>query len=242
LLRQRLSAIAFHDLVAASDTSPSASEGTLGHKPERQRGDTESPRWRFGLVSLVRKLSVNRYHRYDRNREQGKEKRKSAKPASQKGRPMAKESYVGRAGQLAAMAEFLLCGYNVAIPEVDEGDDIFVVNDAIDRLWRVQVKTAIGVSRHYGFSGQFLISLGQLQEIGNTPLFYVFCLRAADHWKFVPISQIDLGQEYERHGVGSVAGDNLLLYLAFRPTALICSGRDWQIYRNNWNPWPALPS
>jgi hypothetical protein len=39
---------------------------------------------------------------------------------------MARENYVGRAGQLAVMAEFLLRGYNVAIPEVDEGDDIFV--------------------------------------------------------------------------------------------------------------------
>ena len=40
---------------------------------------------------------------------------------------MARENYVGRAGQLAVMSEFLLRGYNVAIPEVDEGDDVLVV-------------------------------------------------------------------------------------------------------------------
>lgn len=34
--------------------------------------------------------------------------------------------YVGRAGQMAVMSEFLVRGYNVAIPEVDVGDDIFV--------------------------------------------------------------------------------------------------------------------
>jgi len=36
---------------------------------------------------------------------------------------MAQSGYVGKAGQLAAMAEFLLRGYNVAMPEVDVGDD-----------------------------------------------------------------------------------------------------------------------
>ena len=35
---------------------------------------------------------------------------------------MEKKSHLGKAGQLAAMAEFLLRGYNVAIPEVDVGD------------------------------------------------------------------------------------------------------------------------
>lgn len=40
-----------------------------------------------------------------------------------------RDLYVGRAGQLAVMAELLLRGYNVAIPEVDVGDDVFVVRD-----------------------------------------------------------------------------------------------------------------
>ena len=34
-----------------------------------------------------------------------------------------KSLYIGRAGQMAVMAEFLLRGYNVVIPEVDVGDD-----------------------------------------------------------------------------------------------------------------------
>lgn len=37
--------------------------------------------------------------------------------------------YTGRAGQMAVMAEFLIRGYNVAVPEVDVGDDILVVKD-----------------------------------------------------------------------------------------------------------------
>lgn len=40
------------------------------------------------------------------------------------------------------MAELLLRGWNAATPEVDTGDDIFVVHDADGQLIRVQVKTA----------------------------------------------------------------------------------------------------
>ena len=78
---------------------------------------------------------------------------------------MAKESFVGRAGQLAVMAEFLLRGYNVAMPEVDVGDDIFVVHDRRGTLWRIQVKTALGKPRSYGYSGQFAVGLKQLRRM-----------------------------------------------------------------------------
>ena len=37
--------------------------------------------------------------------------------------------YLGKAGHLFIMSEFLMLGWNVAIPEVDIGDDIFVVQD-----------------------------------------------------------------------------------------------------------------
>lgn len=40
--------------------------------------------------------------------------------------------YLGHAGQMAVMAEFLVRGYNVAIPEVDVGDDIFVVSSYLN--------------------------------------------------------------------------------------------------------------
>ena len=55
--------------------------------------------------------------------------------------------YVGKAGQLAVMAELALRGYNVAIPEMDIGDDVFVLNDATGALSRVQVKTANGTKQ-----------------------------------------------------------------------------------------------
>ena len=55
--------------------------------------------------------------------------------------------YVGKAGQLYVMSEFLMRGWNVAMPEVDTGDDIFVVEDENDTFYRVQVKTAQSIQR-----------------------------------------------------------------------------------------------
>ena len=52
-----------------------------------------------------------------------------------------KNLYVGRAGQMAVMAELLWRGWNVALPEVDVGDDVLVVKDDSGDLWRIQVKT-----------------------------------------------------------------------------------------------------
>jgi hypothetical protein len=155
---------------------------------------------------------------------------------------MAKEAFVGKAGQLAGMAEFLLRGYNVAIPEVDVGDDVLVVNNQAEDLWRIQAKTALGVARGYGYSGQFLVSLAQLRQRCFTPLYYLFTLWTPHGWEFVPIAQTDLLREYRQFQVGSQAGANVLFYLAFREGSLICSGRDWQAYRNNWTPWPIIPS
>jgi hypothetical protein len=45
-------------------------------------------------------------------------------------------------GLPAVMSEFLTRGWNVAIPEVDIGDDIFVVQDDDGTMRRVQVETS----------------------------------------------------------------------------------------------------
>jgi len=46
------------------------------------------------------------------------------------------------AGHLAVMSELALRGYNVAIPQIDVGDDVFVVNDETGVMSRLQVKTS----------------------------------------------------------------------------------------------------
>jgi len=63
--------------------------------------------------------------------------------------------YIGKAGHLALMGELCLRGYNVAMPEIDKGDDVFAVNDTTGTMWRLQVKTSLGTKQkkswRYGF-------------------------------------------------------------------------------------------
>jgi hypothetical protein len=87
--------------------------------------------------------------------------------------------YTGRSGQFAVMAEFLRRGYNVAIPEIDIGEDIFVVRDADGELSRIQVKAAIGKGRKI-VSGTFNVPMAQLRMPYEPELHY--CLRAAPPW------------------------------------------------------------
>jgi hypothetical protein len=150
------------------------------------------------------------------------------------------KNYVGKAGQLAVMAEFLLRGYNVAMPEVDVGDDIFVVADRTGRLWRIQVKTAIGKKRGYGYSGKFAIRAAQLEEAKVPDLFYVFALRAAERWEFLVVSRAKLMQEQENYYVASRGGRNLIFTFRFQPSAVMCSRRDFQHCRNHWPDWPLI--
>ncbi|WP_353259823.1 group I intron-associated PD-(D/E)XK endonuclease, partial [Prochlorothrix hollandica] len=72
--------------------------------------------------------------------------------------------YLGQAGQAAVMAEFLVRGWNVAVPQVDVGDDLFIIRDNNGQFLRVQVKTASGQERSYGYSGQFRLPLPKLWE------------------------------------------------------------------------------
>jgi hypothetical protein len=80
------------------------------------------------------------------------------------------------------MSEFLIRGWNVAIPEVDIGDDIFVVQDSNGTLRRVQVKTSTSTLRTDGFNAQFNLSLTQLKNITNIPVHYIFIVRHNQKW------------------------------------------------------------
>ena len=71
------------------------------------------------------------------------------------------KQYVGKAGHLAIMSAFLMRGWNVAIPEDDVGDDIFVVQDESGTLRRVQVKIPTTTVRQTGFSVRFQVAIKQ---------------------------------------------------------------------------------
>jgi hypothetical protein len=153
-----------------------------------------------------------------------------------------KNLYVGRAGQMAVMAELLWRGWNVALPEVDVGDDVLVVKDDSGDLWRIQVKTATAQPQQDGYSAQFRISLRQLRTSRTPDLIYIFAMRSITGWEpFVIMDRDTLRLEHEIHGVGSVSADHVVLRLVSSRSSLWCSRRDFQPYRSDWSRWPVIP-
>lgn len=158
-------------------------------------------------------------------------------------------AYTGRGGQLAVMAEFVIRGYNVAMPEIDIGDDIFVVKDSNGDLSRIQVKTAIGKAqkRPDCFSAQFSIAYTHLEEPRKPEITYVLTLRVGDSWKeFVIIPRRDLYVLRQKAKIGALITNaktrqqNLVFSLAFKPHDVLCSKQSLQQYRNRWDDWPIL--
>ncbi len=149
--------------------------------------------------------------------------------------------YTGRAGHLAVMAELLLRGWNTAIPEVDVGDDIFVVHDSQRDLRRVQVKTALARPLQVGHSAQFNLSLSQLQTSMTPEVTYIFAVRLCDRWdSFVVIDREILDEEHSSYRLGSGSTDRLVLRLRFKGTSVTCKRRDLSQYRNNWTAFPVI--
>ena len=148
--------------------------------------------------------------------------------------------YLGKAGHMMAVAEFLIRGWNVGIPEVDVGNDIFVVEDASGKLRRVQVKTSTSTVRKNGFSGQFNVPLTQLREIRN-PIHYVFVVRNKDHWtKPVIIRQDNLRDHFQNDNIGSEHNGFLNLYFSYTADKVECSGLDLSKYVSDFTDFPLI--
>ena len=142
--------------------------------------------------------------------------------------------YFGRAGQLFVMSEFLLRSWNVAIPEVDEGDDIFVVKHETGRLMRIQVKAAQSKTQKEGFYAQFNISVKQLSDI-TKGYHFVFVVRNQNHWEeILIIRQSNLFDMFETQNLGSLHKDNITLRLTFKNGKVTNKTIDLTEYQNNF--------
>jgi hypothetical protein len=149
--------------------------------------------------------------------------------------------YLGRAGHLVVMSEFLLRGWNVAIPEIDIGDDIFVVQDDSGTLRRVQVKTSTATIRRNGFSGRFRIPLKQLKNLGDIPVHYVFIIRHLSQWsKPIIFRQDELLNHFELQNFGSVHGEILNLYFSYFNEKVECSKINLTRYINDFTDFPLV--
>jgi hypothetical protein len=122
--------------------------------------------------------------------------------------------YTGRAGHLASMSECLSRGWNVAIPEVDIGEDIFVVEDETSLLVKVQVKTATGKKYKKGFTAQFIIPKKQIDDtsIKGNDLRFVFVSRFNKMWHpFIILTRKELQDLYIYEHIGSLTNKELKL-------------------------------
>ena len=149
--------------------------------------------------------------------------------------------YLGRAGHLTVMSEFLIRGWNVAIPEVDIGDDIFVVQDENGTLQRVQVKTSASTERANSFSGQFNIPLSQLKNLSDILIHFVFIVRHFDKWTTpIIIRQDFLLDHYENHNIGSEHDGHLILYFSYSENKVECSKVNFTPYVADFRDFPIL--
>ncbi|RQQ44705.1 hypothetical protein [Burkholderia stagnalis] len=102
---------------------------------------------------------------------------------------MASTQYIGKAGHLAVMGEFCYRGYNAAMPEIDKGDDVFVVNDATGAMWRLQVKTSLGRAQTTSRVFQFRVRENAIQIAQTPELHFVFVMRFRSCWHFLLIDR-----------------------------------------------------
>lgn len=149
--------------------------------------------------------------------------------------------YIGKSGQMAVMAEYLARGYNVAIPEVDIGDDIFVVRDEIGEFSRIQVKSATARNRTGGFTAQFSVLFRQLETPLIPDLYYVFTARRNERWEeFLILGRRELYDHHINNNVGTRTKQSVIVRLSFSNVDVICQKQSFQVYRNNWSNWPTV--
>lgn len=148
--------------------------------------------------------------------------------------------YLGKAGHLNIMSEFLMLGWNVAIPEVDIGDDIFVVQDDNGTLRRVQVKTSTSTVRKVGFSGQFSLSIKNLRNIANILVHYVFLVRHDGEWSKPVIIRQDYLLDHFQNGVGVESKGNATFYFSYTNGKVMCSDEDFSKYIKDYTDFPKI--
>jgi hypothetical protein len=101
------------------------------------------------------------------------------------------------------MSEILLRGWNVAVPVVDVGDDVFVIDDNDKTTLRVQVKSSsLQTDRMTGVrSASFNLSRKQLRADLLVKLLYMFMIRDEENakWSFLVMPRDRLDNIHRRY-------------------------------------------
>jgi hypothetical protein len=140
------------------------------------------------------------------------------------------------------MGEFALRGYNVAMPEIDKGDDIFVVRDDSGAMWRVQIKTSLGTANNNSRRYQFRIRNLAIQNPQTPELHFVFVMRKGTRtWRYLVLDRAVLRNYVNNHDMGSEGPIYHQLYITLsQDNEASCSGLNLTHHLEDWNTWPVL--
>jgi hypothetical protein len=142
------------------------------------------------------------------------------------------------------MAEFLVRGYNVAVAEVDVGDDVLVVRAGASDLRRVQVKTRRLTAKNVAYSQ---VARSQLEVTGAVALWYALLARSQDQW--LPCLLIRQRELQERHSkrdlspTGAVATSaviNVAVSFGKEQKTPRVWGNDLRHWFGTWRDWPVV--
>lgn len=159
-----------------------------------------------------------------------------------------KNDYIGTAGHLAAMAEFAYRGYNVAIPEIDKGDDVFVINDVAGTLWRIQVKTA-NPKKNNSSLYQFNVRESAITTPQQPELHFIFVMRHQREWRYCIVARNVLqNYTFGASQLGSFSRDQRqrdrrVITVTLQKDGKLTSGKiDLSHHLEDWSTWPNLVS
>lgn len=192
-------------------------------------------------------------------RAQSLDRSKPAKKGRMRAAPGAvstQDLYTGMSGQFFAMSKFLWRGYNVAVPAIDVGEDVFVVEATTEKgrgmLRRVQVKTAgRGKIENGNKIVQFNLSRIQLNTApSHGELYYMFITRWDDmnpaiDWRFVLISRVQLndiraqmtasGGPGRRPKEDGESQDQITIRVKFSEQDALAWGQSLKDYMDRWS-------
>jgi hypothetical protein len=146
------------------------------------------------------------------------------------------------------MAELCRRGDNVSIPEIDIGDDIFVLDNEKGSSWRIQVKTASGVKQKKGnrFRCQFNIDAKHVSNQAGGGTHYVLVGSCDENWLFIVIEKAVLRDRVKNQKWGSPTADRYVLSCVFEnnngnwscKTSTDKNGEELDSFLSDWKAWP----
>jgi len=164
---------------------------------------------------------------------------------------MATHHYKSKAAHMAVMAELAWREYNVAMPEIDIGDDIFAVKDASGNMWRLQVKYSQANRLKNGYSGTFGVREDQLKKPSTPELYYIFVIKkTSGEWTYLILPRTALLTHHQSNSFGSKFHNktlkkdfiNFRLFFSDAGDVTYGAGKSKKSVATHLNDWSQIPS